>query len=82
MLALDPQNPRAIRFHLRSIRRRVEDLTASRPGQQMTDFERAVLDVEARVALHAVETLDGAALQKLHGDILDLSTALQNAHLQ
>ncbi|MFU8882611.1 MAG: circularly permuted type 2 ATP-grasp protein [Rhodobacterales bacterium] len=82
MLALDPQNPRSIRFHLRSIRRRVEDLTAARPGEQMTDFERAVLDVETRVALHAVETLDSAALQKLHGDILGLSTALQHAHLQ
>lgn len=80
MLALDPQNPRSICFHLTSIRRLVEDLTATRQGTQMTDFERAVLDVETRVKMHSVETLDSAALRTLHRDILGLSMALQNAH--
>ncbi len=80
MLALDPQNPRAVRFHLRSIRKRVDDLTAAGRGAQLTDFERAVLDVETQVALHSVETLDDTALSKLHRDILGLSVALQNAH--
>lgn len=81
MMALDPQNPRAIRFHLQSIRKRVNDLTASRQGDQLTDFERAVLEVETQVTLHSVETLDPTALRKLHGDILGLSVALQNAHM-
>ena len=81
MLALDPQNPRSIRFHLMAIRNRVDDLAAHRPEAQITDFERRVLELDTRVALHTVETLDSAALKALHGDILGLSTALHDAFL-
>jgi uncharacterized alpha-E superfamily protein len=81
MLALDPQNPRAIRFHLMAIRNRVDDLAAHRPETQITEFERRVLELDTRVALHQVETLDSAALRTLHGDTLALSTALHDAFL-
>lgn len=81
MLALDPQNPRSIRFHLMSIRHRVEDLAIGRPHAQLSDFERQVLELDTRVAVHSVETLDSRALSALRGDILGLSTALHNAHL-
>jgi uncharacterized circularly permuted ATP-grasp superfamily protein/uncharacterized alpha-E superfamily protein len=81
MLALDPQNPRAIRFHLSAIRQRVDDLAAHRAAAQITDFERHVLELDTRVALHRVDTLDTAALRALHGDILALSTALHDAFL-
>ena len=81
MLALDPQNPRSIRFHLMSIRHRVEDLATARPNPQLSDFERQVLELDTRVAVHSVETLDSTALIALRGDILGLSTALHDAHL-
>ncbi|MGR3527653.1 MAG: circularly permuted type 2 ATP-grasp protein [Paracoccaceae bacterium] len=81
MLALDPQNPRSIRFHLMAIRNRVDDLAAHRPEAQITEFERRVLELDTRVALHTVETLDSEALKTLHGDILALSTALHDAFL-
>lgn len=81
MLALDPQNPRSIRFQLMSIRNRVEDLSAHRPGAVMSDFERRVLELDTRVALHRVETIDAQALRALHGDVLSLSQALHDAFL-
>jgi len=81
MLALDPQNPRSIRFHLMSIRHRVEDLASARAGAQLSDFERHVLELDTRVAVHSVETLDSAALVTLRSDILGLSAALHDAHL-
>lgn len=81
MLALDPQNPRAISFQLSSIRHRVDDLVAQRHPAQITDFERHILDLDTQVTLHRVETLDSAALRALHGDILALSPALHDAYL-
>ena len=81
MLALDPQNPRSIRFQLIAIRHRVEELAAHRPESGMTEFERRVLELDTRVALFRVETLDGTALRALHGELLALSTALHDAFL-
>jgi uncharacterized circularly permuted ATP-grasp superfamily protein/uncharacterized alpha-E superfamily protein len=81
MLALDPQNPRSIRFQLIAIRHRVQELAAHRPGSDMTEFERRVLELDTRLALFRVETLDGTALRALHGDLLALSTALHDAFL-
>lgn len=81
MLALDPQNPRAIRFQLIAIRHRLEELAAHRPETGMSEFERRVLELDTRVALFTVETLDGTALRTLHGDLLALSTALHDAFL-
>ncbi|MDP5347796.1 MAG: alpha-E domain-containing protein, partial [Paracoccaceae bacterium] len=81
MLALDPQNPRAIRFQLIAIRHRLEELAAHRPETGMSEFERRVLELDTRVALFTVETLDGTALRALHGDLLALSTALHDAFL-
>ncbi|MDX5401889.1 MAG: alpha-E domain-containing protein, partial [Rhodobacterales bacterium] len=81
MLALDPQNPRAISFQLTSIRHRVDDLVAQRNPTQITEFERHILDLDTQVTLHRVETLDSAALRALHGAILALSPALHDAYL-
>jgi uncharacterized circularly permuted ATP-grasp superfamily protein/uncharacterized alpha-E superfamily protein len=81
MLALDPQNPRAISFQLSAIRQRVDDLVAGRSPAQISDFERRILDLDTQVTLHRVETLDSPALRALHGDILALSPALHDAYL-
>lgn len=81
MLALDPQNPRAISFHLTSIRKRVDDLVAGRSATQISDFERRILDLDTQVTLHRVETLDTDALRALHAQILALSPALHDAYL-
>lgn len=82
MLALDPRNPRSVRFHLVAIRKRVADLAASAPAAGMTGLERRALELDTRVAVQSVERLDSAALIALRGDILGLSSALHDAHLQ
>lgn len=80
LLALDESNPRSVHFHLNVIRKRVDALTSS-PSGQMTDFQRAVLAAQSGLALHSVETMDAAALRALHGQILDLSMALNTAFM-
>ena len=79
LLALDGQNPRSVMFHLDVIAHRVADLTGGH-GQK-TPVERQVLAVQTAVALQAPHTLDSAALRGIHGDILDLSGALNGAFL-
>ncbi|MGV8955592.1 MAG: circularly permuted type 2 ATP-grasp protein [Cypionkella sp.] len=80
LLALDESNPRSVHFHLNVIHKRVDALTNS-PSGQMTDFQRSVLAAQSGLALQSVETLDTAALQALHGQILDLSMALTTAFM-
>jgi uncharacterized alpha-E superfamily protein len=80
LLALDESNPRSVHFHLNVIRKRVDALTLS-PTGQLTDFQRDVLAAQSGLALHSVETLDAAALRALHGQILNLSMALNTAFM-
>ena len=79
LLALDAQNPRAVLFHLDVIARHVTDLTGGHGPK--SPLERQVLAAQTAVALHAPQTLDSVALRRIHGDILDLSGALNGAFL-
>lgn len=81
LLALDETNPRSVRFHLDTIRKRVADLSLACAQGQMTGFERQVLTLQTSVAVHTVQSLDTAALLRTHDQILDLSTALNAAFL-
>lgn len=81
MLALDPMNPRSIRFHLMAIRKRVDHLAAQRPTALLTEFDRKVLELDTRVALFTPETLDATALETLHDDLLALSIVLHDTFL-
>jgi uncharacterized circularly permuted ATP-grasp superfamily protein/uncharacterized alpha-E superfamily protein len=80
LLALDESNPRSVHFHLNVIRKRVDALTNA-PSGQMTEFQRSVLAAQSGLALQSVETLDASALQALHGQILNLSMALNSAFM-
>ena len=80
LLALDAQNPRSVLFHLDLIARHVADLTGGHGPK--SPLERQVLAAQTAVALHAPQTLDSVALRRIHGDILDLSGALNGAFLQ
>ncbi|SEN39529.1 Uncharacterized conserved protein, circularly permuted ATPgrasp superfamily [Loktanella fryxellensis] len=81
LLALDPLNPRAVRFQLDMLLARVTDLTADAPIGQMTDFERGVRTLQTAFAVHTVTTLDTAALHAAARDVLDLSVTLNAAFL-
>ncbi|MCF7699472.1 circularly permuted type 2 ATP-grasp protein [Loktanella sp. M215] len=81
LLALDPLNPRAVRFQLDTLLARVTDLTADAPLGHMTDFERSVRTLQTAFAVHTVETLDTAALDAALSDVLGLSITLNAAFL-
>ena len=77
LLALDPENPRSILFHLSEIRKQGESLDAG----QMSGFVRAVRAVETRVAILTPEAVDTETLRDIRAEILSLSGALSNAYL-
>ncbi|MFZ3582015.1 circularly permuted type 2 ATP-grasp protein [Loktanella sp. DJP18] len=81
LLALDPCNPRAIRFQLDALLVRVADMTHDAPQGHITDFERGVRILQTAFAVHTVDTLDTAALRKALSDIWALSVTLNAAFL-
>ncbi|WP_392336854.1 circularly permuted type 2 ATP-grasp protein [Loktanella salsilacus] len=82
LLALDPANPRAVRFQLDVLLDRVAGLTATAPQGYMTDFERGVRTLQTSFAVHRVETLDTKALNAALSEVLALSITLNSAFLQ
>ncbi len=76
LLALDPSNPRSVRFHLGIMGKWVEVLYGTRPEDQTRRFERKVAALQDAFKAHTVYTLDTPALMKAHWQILDLSTVL------
>ena len=82
LLALDPANPRAVRYQLDLLLDRVKALTADAPLGHMTDFERGVRTLQTAVAVHTVVTLDTAALRQVLTEVLALSVTLNAAFLQ
>ncbi len=82
LLALDPANPRAVRFQLDVLLDRVTGLTATAPQGYMTDFERGVRTLQTSFAVHRVETLDTKALNAALSEVLALSITLNSAFLQ
>ena len=80
-LALDPLNPRSVRFQLDTVLDRVTSLTAEAPQGYMTDFERGVLMSQTAFTVHSVDTLDTEALSRALTDLLGLSVTLNAAFL-
>ncbi|MBC7476619.1 MAG: circularly permuted type 2 ATP-grasp protein [Pseudorhodobacter sp.] len=81
LLALDPSNPRSVRFHLGILGKWVDVLHGTRSVGQMRDFERKVRALQDAFEAHTVYTLDTAALLKAHWQILDLSTVLNDTFI-
>ncbi len=82
LLALDPLNPRAVRFQLDLLLTSTTGLTADAPQSHMTDFERGVRTLQTAFAVQAVETLDTATLRAALTDVLALSVTLNAAFLR
>lgn len=82
LLALDPANPRAVRYQLDVLLKRVTALTHDAPLGHMTDFERGVRTLQTAFAVHTVESLDTAALRAALSKVLALSVTLNAAFLQ
>ncbi|MDP1669682.1 circularly permuted type 2 ATP-grasp protein [Phaeovulum sp.] len=81
LLALDARNPRALRFHLEVIGKRVHDLRGSEPDTSIQALEAKVSALRGSIAAHSVLTLDTAALIVAQRQTLDLTAALHAAFM-
>jgi len=81
LLALDDQNPRAIRYHITRARNHIAELPGHAMGHRLTPVARAVLLVETQLATATVTTLTPETLLKIDRDIWALADTLTMAHL-
>ncbi len=72
LLALDPDNPRAMLFQLATLRDAIDRLPRRGPGR-MRPAARQALRLHTRLATAAPAELDSAALYGLRGDLARLS---------
>jgi uncharacterized alpha-E superfamily protein len=69
LLALDPLNPRSIAFHVNEIREQVSRLPGADVNGQLSDLSRAVLRIQADLAVLTPGDLDHDALVTLSQSI-------------
>ncbi len=81
LLALDEENPRALRFHLSAMADRVAALAGRDPAPAVGRLGRKVADLEAAAGLNTTPSLDGAALRALRRGVLSLTDAIGEAFL-
>ena len=81
LLALDPQNPRSVRYHVTRAREHIAHLPHQGSGHVLSEVARLVLMAETRLATRLPDDLTADFLGQLRQDILDLSTALNDHHL-
>lgn len=78
LLALDPLNPRSIAFHVDEIRNQVSLLPGADVNGQLSELSRAVLRVQADLAVHTPQSLDKSKLDEL-GEALGQLTNIIHA---
>ncbi len=81
LLALDDQNPRAIRYHISRARRHISQLPGDAEGHALTQVARMVLTLETRLATEEASSFLPDVLMQVERDIWELSDALTVAHL-
>jgi len=79
LLALDPQNPRAVRYHLGRTNEHLTHLPRQGEGHNLSRVARLVLRAQTRLATARPEDVTVPFLNALRSDILEISSAL-NAH--
>ncbi|MFN0263999.1 circularly permuted type 2 ATP-grasp protein [Tepidamorphus sp. 3E244] len=76
LLALDPQNPRAVLYQLHEIDEHISELPGSGRHGRLSRLQRAVLDVRSNLELRTPETVDAEALALVGRKIAKLSDML------
>ncbi|MTH65174.1 circularly permuted type 2 ATP-grasp protein [Paracoccus shanxieyensis] len=82
LLVLDPMNPRSVRNQLDHMLAQIEQLPGAARHGEYSPLGRAMLRVATEVATEPAETLDTAALQRLHDQISGLSNLITEAYLR
>jgi len=81
LLALDPQNPRSIRYHITRSKNHITLLPSQNFGHQLGDVGRLVLLLETQLATSKADALSPEVLIKIRQDIWAISDALNADHL-
>jgi uncharacterized alpha-E superfamily protein len=76
LLALDPDNPRAVRFQLDRLRSQLARLPRPAGAGRIGPAESAALRLQTRIATATPEELDTTALLALRADLVRLSEAI------
>lgn len=81
ILALDPDNPRAIGYHLGRLKTHIDALPQLRRGTGLSPVARAALQVQTDLAVQVPDTLTPARLRDLRHQIWELSDLLSGTYL-
>ncbi len=81
LLALDPMNPRAILYQLNELRDQIAMLPGAEPSGRHTPLSRAVLQLDAGLAVLVPEEVTPARLIAMGDDLARLSDLLSDAYL-
>ncbi len=81
MLALDSQNPRAVRYHISRARQHITELPGNAETHVLTDLSRKALELETRLAMLRADRMDPASLTDFRTEIWTLSDLVASTHL-
>lgn len=81
LLALDPNNPRAVRYHISRSRDHIANLPSQQEGHHMSHVARQVLLLETQLATSDPALLSPELLMQVKQDIWAISDTLNAYHL-
>ena len=82
LLGCDADNPRSIHYQLAELKEHIGALPGAREQGQMSELSRAILKLQAEVAVTTPESLDAEALMEIRGDLSAISDLLTKAYLR
>ena len=82
LLAMDPQNPRAVMYQLTDMKEHIGVLPGAQDNGYLSDLARAILQVHTDLAVATPETLTPEALEELRDQIAFLSVELSDAYIR
>jgi len=82
LLACDANNPRSIHYQLAELKEHTSALPGAREQGQMSDLSKAILKLQAEVAVTTPESLDADVLQAIRNDLSGISDLLTKAYLR
>ena len=82
LLACDANNPRSVLYQLEEMKEQVAFLPGVREADGMSELSRAILKLQADVAVAAPESLDTARLREMRVELWRVSDLLTQAYLR
>lgn len=82
LLGCDANNPRSIHYQLAELKEHIGALPGAREQGQMSELSKAILKLQAEVAVTTPESLDADALMAIRTDLSGISDLLTKAYLR